>query len=344
MANKPRNRRKRSSIVYDVKTSLDAIDMIGQSKKEVRKEKIKGIHSLKQKDNSMSDCQNFAKWVRENHGVMNLKDVTEEHYRAYFVHLDNKGVSKGHKINVETSLRLLEEGYKKVSAGSKSDFKGFCTEKRLYTLGRDEALRNRCYERSEVEAIKENVSPEVAKAIDLMSELGLRVKESVNVRVEHFVQTEDGLRLVIPQNGGAGITKGGRFRDVPVQERFVEPLQRFLEGKEPTDKLVAVSYATVRKAVHRACKTAGIKQDGRGCHGFRHTYARERFKEFATVEQKAMMDRILENRAIGRKADYGIGEWNRALFESTRNIMNQVHSELGHGENRWRLAMVYLKD
>ncbi|WP_431812243.1 hypothetical protein [Lysinibacillus sp. FW12] len=43
-----RNSKARASIVHDVKTALDAIDMIGHSKKDARKEGIKGIHSLKQ--------------------------------------------------------------------------------------------------------------------------------------------------------------------------------------------------------------------------------------------------------------------------------------------------------
>ena len=41
-----------------------------------------------------------------------------------------------------------------------------------------------------MQLIRENCSKEVAKAVDLMREIGLRVKEAVNVRVEHFMPND----------------------------------------------------------------------------------------------------------------------------------------------------------
>ena len=344
---KSRNSRVRASIVHDVKEALNAIDMIGESKYTARKNGIKGIHSLKQKKNSMSDSQNFVKWVRAEYGIKKLSYVSEEHYRGYLTYLENKGVSKGHLINVETSLRLLENGHKKVIQNEKNDFEGFCTEKRIYRLERNEGLQNRSYTVNEINSIITYSSTEVAKAIELMSQLGLRVKEAVNIRVEHFIQKKDGCWQININDGnkagGAGITKAGRFREVEVPKEFTDTLECFLEGKKPVDRIVGVSYDTVRKGVNIACKKANIEQRGRGCHGFRHAYARKLFDTLASDEQKRMMNRVLDNRSIGRKADYGMVSKNdKELFLSTKSIMDQVHGELGHGKSRWRLAMVYL--
>lgn len=112
-------------------------------------------------------------------------------------------------INVETSLRLLEHGHKMAYKERESDFASFCTEKRLYVLERNESLQNRSYEHWEIDAIKENVSTEVSKAVDLMSQLGLRVKEAVNIRVEHFVAKNEGLQLIYLINKGLGLLKEG---------------------------------------------------------------------------------------------------------------------------------------
>lgn len=110
------------------------------------------------------------------------------------------------------------------------------------------------------------------------------------------------------------------------------------------DYLVAVTANTVSSGVNRACLKAGIHHAGRGCHGFRHSYARRRFRVLATTEQKEMMASILENRLQNRKADYGIlSAEQKQLYQETVAVMNQVHSELGHGENRWALALVYLQ-
>lgn len=335
----------RMSIVKEVSESIRAIDKIGQSKRMARQAGESGIHSKKQKQNTLSDCQNFAKWVRAEHGVKSLAGLNEQHYRAYIDHLAEKGLTKGHIQNVETSLRLLERGFKthlEHLGGVPEKFEGFCTVKRLTVLKKAENVQNRSYNVNEVEQIRANCSPEVQKAVDLMRGLGLRVKEAVNVRVEHFVHEADGWRLRIEQGGG--ITKGGRFRDLPVPASFEGRLQQLLQDKGQQERLVRVSQTTVRDGVHAACQKAQIKQASRGTHGFRHAYARERFGQMATAEHRQMMSRILDNRSIGRKSDYGIHQQDRQLYAETKQIMDKVHGELGHGANRWGLAMRYLKD
>ncbi|WP_369436075.1 hypothetical protein [Lysinibacillus fusiformis] len=57
------------------------------------------------------------------------------------------------------------------------------------------------------------------------------------------------------------------------------------------------------------------------------------------------MKRVLENRKIGRAADYGIlREHDKQLYAAAKEAMDQIHSELGHGKNRWALAMRYIGD
>lgn len=63
----------------------------------------------------------------------------------------------------------------------------------------------------------------------------------------------------------------------------------------------------------------------------------------AAPQHRQMMARILANRDIGRKSDYRIHEKDKQLYEETKQIIDKVHGELGHGANRWELAMRYLK-
>ena len=44
-----------------------------------------------------------------------------------------------------------------------------------------------------------------------MSQLGLRVKEAVNIRVEHFVAKNGGLQLNIPDKKGQELPREGDF-------------------------------------------------------------------------------------------------------------------------------------
>ena len=340
-------RRGRTSIVREVKESLDSIDKIGQSKRDAKKVGGSGIHSFKQKENTLSDCQNFVKWCRSVHGVKSISELNKGYYMKYIQYLNDKGISRGHQQNVETSLRLLEKGFKKRSerfddSSGSFRFKGFCPEKRLVNIKTGENVKNRAYLKQEVQVIRENCSLEVRKAVDLMHEIGLRVKEAANVRVEHFNKQDSKWYLKI--DDGAGITKGGRFRKLEIPMKFEKRMEQMITNKKPNECLVRVSTTTIRDGVNIACKKAGIIQNGRGTHGFRHAYARRRMAELASSDQMQMMERILTNRSVGRKADYGIlSERDKVVFSETKSIMDKIHSELGHGKNRWELAMRYLR-
>lgn len=338
-------RRGRKSIVREVSESLRAIDKIGESKRAARRAGDTGIHSTKQMSNTMSDAQNFAKWVRDEYKILSLNGVKQEHYKSYVAHLQSKGISNGHIRNIETSLRLLEKGVKKHSERPNSHLKhseGFCPEKRLVIYQRNENAQNRAYSSSEMAQIRMHCSPEVQKSVDLMQNLGFRVRESVNVRVEHFVRDQEGWHVRIEK--GAGITKGGRHREIPVPKEFEARLEHLLQNKSPGQRIVAVTETTVRDGVNAACKKAGVEQNNRGTHGYRHAYARSRMEQLSTPAHQQMMARILENRESNRKADYGILKMeDKQLYQETKEVMDKIHGELGHGKDRWELAVRYLK-
>lgn len=336
----------KKSIVFDVKMCLKEIDRIGESKREARNRGESGmIHSLKQKEHTMSASQNFVKWVRSQYGIKRLYEVTEQHYVAYLGYLEMKGTTSGHRRNVETALRHLQNGLNARLNRFGREEVYFVPDKRVTKYERP-FVKNRAYSDEEYHELLLNLSESVRDAVMLMRVLGLRVKEAANIRVEHF-KFNNGWVLHIDK--GSGVTKGGRFRSLTVPIHFYKDLERMIEGKNLNETLVEVKVDTIRKAVNRGLKKAGINQEGRGCHGFRHAYARERLihlmKEKKIEGAMEMLQRILENRENGKLADYGVfTPKDKALFFAVREVVNQVHSDIGHGEDRWDLAMVYMKD
>lgn len=338
--------RGKSSIVFDVKNAINEIDRIGQSKRDLRKTGQHGIHSLKQKKETISACQNFAKWVRKEHGVKRIYDLREEHYREYIADMKSRNLSNGHIMNVETALRHLQKGMNARSERFNRDKVVFIPKKRLIS---SEGLKtqNRSYSDEEYLKILKHSSKHAQTGIKLMRHLGLRVREATNVEVQHFKQ--NGEKWVLKIENGSGITKGGRFREVPVPKHFEKDLVQVMKDKSKDDRLVPVKTDTLRKSVNRACKKANVVQAGRGTHGFRHLYSRERidqlFKQKGIIDTGPnMLERILENRENGRKADYSIfTEKDKRLYLEVKQVVDQVHSELGHGKDRWDLAMVYMK-
>jgi hypothetical protein len=340
--------RGKSSIVHDVKTAINELDRIGQSKRELRKEGKHGIHSLKQKQETLSVAQNYVKWTRSEFEVKRIYDLKEEHYRAYMDYLEREKRSVGHRRNVETALRHLQKGMNLRSEKFGKEKVTFIPEKRVTDWREVKKPTDRSYSKEEYQKILNKLPINSRDAVKLCREMGLRVREAVRVEVQHF--QPDGLggwKLKIDK--GSGITKGGRFREVPVSERFKGELERMMNGKQRNEKLISVKRDTVRRAVNKACKETGIKQNDRGTHGFRHAYSRERieqlFKERGITEAgREMIDRVMRNRDVGRLANYGIfSECDKALFEQVKEVIDIVHSEIGHGKDRWDLAAVYMQ-
>ena len=274
--------------------------------------------------------------------------LIQEHYKAYIGHLEQQGRSAGHRQNVETALKHLQRGLNVRSERFGKEPVVFVPERRLTAPSASEGVSNRSYSNEEVKRLLKHVPATTADAVKLMRGLGFRVREAANVRAEHFVQKETGgWHVQIDQ--GAGITKGGRFRHFDVPKPFERELERILEGRQPEERLVPVQVDTIRQAVSKGLKTAGIEQNRRGCHGFRHAYARERisvlFQECGLGDGgHTMMQRVLENRIEGKPADYGIlTATDRRLYAKVRDVMDRVHAEIGHGANRWDLAMRYMK-
>jgi len=335
----------KSSIVFDVKMCLKEIDLIGESKRDFRLSGVKAIHSLKQMEHTVSASQNFVKWVRDGFGVKRIYELKVDHYEKYLGYLEQEGRSIGHRQNVETALRHLQLGLNARSLRFGKTNVTFVPQKRLTPYTRP-MVKDRSYSQQEYELLLKYLPNTTRDAVMLMYELGLRVKEAANIRVEHFIQSNGKWQVFIEK--GDGITKGGRFRHLDVPNHFTKDLERMLLGKPSSAQLVSIKLDTIRKSVSTGLKKAGIEQDRRGCHGFRHAYARSRLqilmREKTINKGEEMLQRILENRLVGRVADYGIfSPLDKSLFSEVREVVNQVHSEIGHGKDRWDLAMVYMK-
>ncbi|WP_344351063.1 hypothetical protein, partial [Catellatospora coxensis] len=221
------------SIVSQVMGAIEKVDAIGKSKKDFREKGLKGIHSHKQKEDCKSIGVNFAKWAREEHGVKKLHQITPEHYKSYIEKLENEGLSKGYIRNVETSIRLVNHGFDKISSERGFDSVTFTTKERLIAPAeRGENVQDRSYSNTEISNAYSKMSSNVQNAVKLMRGLGLRGAEVANIRVEHF----KGDKLVIER--GEGITKGGRERVVPIPERMRSDIKNMVQGKEATERVI----------------------------------------------------------------------------------------------------------
>ena len=305
------------------------IDMIGKSKREARKLGIKGIHSYKTKKEVLKISKQFANWARSERGIKNLHDLTEQDYKDF---LDSKShTTLDYRRGIETHLRLLQEGLNKRAERFGKEKVQFVTEKRLIApRNRLEGVSDRSMGLGDINTLKSNLSPNVRNAVELMHNMGLRVSGSVSVKVSD-VNFEKGVISVTE--------KGGKYREVPIPQGFEKTLAEMIKGKEPAEKLVNITARAVQNEVNKVCKKLGIQNTG--THAFRHTYARNRVDQLMTKEEKDLFQKCISRYVENKPFDYGVK--NRRLYNSMKSKMDQIHGELGHGKNRFDLAVRYMR-
>lgn len=321
----------RGSIVYQVDTCITQVDKIGTSKREARKQGIKNtIHGKKDKNEVRKISRQFVKWARFNHDVKNMHDLTEEHYRDFLK--EKSHLSLGYQRSIETNLRSLQEGLKRYSERHDIKYNDFIPEKRLIApANRLEGVSDRSVSLKDINAIKANVSENVRNSIELMHNMGFRVSGSVSIKVEN-INFDKGIVSVIE--------KGGRYREVSIPQGFEKTLAGMIEGKESHERLVPIKPGTVSDAVKKASEKLNVK-NYTGTHAFRHTYARNRVNELMTKNEMDLFQRCLSQYATGKDFNYGVHD--RELYNSMKSKMDQVHKEIGHGNNRFDLALRYMR-
>lgn len=320
------------SIINDVNMSVRFADKIGQSKKGFRKNGDDHfIHSHAQKKKVLQVGKEFANFCRDNYNVKKLHDVTEEHYRHFLA--TKSETTLGHQRNVETALQQLQKGLQERAIEYNKEPTFFMTERIVPSAERAENVNDRSYTTEEIEKVKAGVSENSKVAIELMKNTGMRVSEACSVEVQNI----DFERSVVSVVG-----KGGLYREIPLKNDFRGYLERLTENMDKHERLVK----TTAKTVSNDCKRVAVKQDIKnwsGTHGFRHSYARNEVERLMTQDEKQMFERCIENYADGKRFDYAVRTEQRELYDSMKEKMDEIHKNLGHGKNRFDLALRYMK-
>jgi len=126
--------------------------------------------------------------------------------------------------------------------------------------------------RQEVHALLKHMRQPVARMVSLLLYgCGLRVSEATHLRAEHIDRPR---RVLTVRNG-----KRGKDRCLPLPQRLLDALTDYWRQHRPKcwlfpDRrgLKPIPRATVRQAIYRAAKDAGL-QKRPSCHTLRHCFA-----------------------------------------------------------------------
>src|SRR5690625_2172832 len=319
------------SIINDVHQAIKFADKIGQSKKTFRENgKHNFIHSKSQKEKATRIGKEFANFCRENYGVRKLHNANEQHYRHFLA--TKIDTTNGHQRNIETALQQIQKGLQERAGKYDKEFKPFMTERLVPAIKRCEGVSDRSYTPQEIENIKKGgVTDNTKIAIEIMQNTGMRVHEAVAVKVENINFERDYVAIV---------GKGGLYREIPLENDFKGYLERLTENMSEHEQLVKTDKITVSDNCKKIADKVRVK-NWTGTHGFRHSYARNEINEKMTTEEKELFHKCLDNYASGKQFDYAVRD--KELYNSMKDKMDQVHKQLGHGENRFDLALRYMR-
>ncbi len=271
------------SPVYQVNKALNRIFHPGTSR---HKEKAAGrdtgrIYGIRTMKTYVEDGSRFAKWVKKEYGIRDIRKITPEMARAYIDRLAALDRSGGYIGRIKAALGKLSEALH----GTRWD---------LGTAWHSDRRPDRAYSATDARRIYQDMGNnardrQVGDVAQLQTIGGLRVSEAAQLRGRDI----DVERCTLHLERG---TKGGRVREVKLAEKYRPYLQELKDQAENhQDGCVFKGRGSladrVERAVNAACKRLGIKD--RGTHAFRGTFANTRYQQYIASDKTELQARRL---------------------------------------------------
>lgn len=336
---------------YQAKQLIKSHSRIGFSKLKDRESGIKGIHSYAAYNKTLGEVKRFTDYVKEKYKINRLNMIKREHAIDYLKFKEEQGLKYGSLKNIETSLRHLSDVMKRDE--NYRVLEVLMPDKRIYptkaaNVETERLERSYTVEQADrvIKLLEASKKQEEANAVYLARYTGLRADEVCKIEARHFVYDDktDKYSICIEKNDLSRVTKGNRYRNIEIDSVHTKRIESMLNDKLPDERLINLDSEALSVAVLRVKRQENIALNIESMHGFRHTFARERFIQLSkgSEEQQDMINRIVDNLYEGRRANYGVKEEEKDIYNSTKHTMDCVHEELGHGQSRWYLAMRYL--
>ena len=285
---------KLGSPAYQVTSALNQVFAPGEPRHQDKKRGLAEarIYSFGTIRAYVEDCTRFAKWARERYGAKDIRALTPEMARTYIDGLAANERSGGYLGRIKSAIGKLSV----VLHGERWD---------LGPGWHSDQHPERAYSPDDARRIVADLrgharDPQVADVAELQRIGGLRRREAVQLRAGDIDPARCTLHLV---RG----TKGGRVREVRVDPKhgnYLKALKQRAERKGDGHIFRGRGSLGRRteRALDEACRRLGI--DDHGTHGFRRTFAQERYREYRSEgsTDKEARKRLTQDLGHGRIA------------------------------------------
>jgi hypothetical protein len=273
---------------------------LGQSKREQRENSdYKGenkhnvsnqVHTIDQLNNIKRELTNFGKYVKDKHGIKEIKNMTAEHLKEYLTNrVTEDNLSKRYTSNLFSYFRksTLLDGV---------NFKATELDK-IKTSIREQAKENiqstRAYTAKEEKKIFDNINPKYKEPIEFLRETGTRAGTITNIKFidktkneltnpKHFdkflkqekeslgLKGQDKLSFITKDNSFVYVEKGGKMNTREnLSQATIDKIKNYQK-----DGVYQVSYDTLLYNYKTAIEQAGLDYRG-GLHSLRHSAIQE---------------------------------------------------------------------
>ncbi len=266
------------------------------------------IYSYSERENLMKTGVQLTNFIKENYpGVKLVREINENITRDFMVSkidICRQSTLDQYRSRLNKIEHLINGRYKT------ADVK-FGNLKITSALGQDK-LRCSAMDKMHYKAIMDSSISSNSKGrfgVEIARTWGLRVAEVTNIKVKDINIEEKTLHI--------HQSKGGRSRDLPIEEKHMQIIERMLLNREENDRVVTIKEDSINRWLGRELEKNGIRDynaEKTGVHCIRKMVAQERYNEF-------------------RDEGY------------TRNESRDMTSEyLGHGEDREELMKEYVEN
>lgn len=258
--------------------------------------------SYKTKERYFEAYKRFLKFAGDEFALQKLSNISGKHLSAYISHMQNIGYSAS---TIKTDLAAIRFWHDRIPAAKYTLPLNceFCLERRKF-LGTDRTWSNAEFNRMIAECRKAGREDYVA-CIILARYAGLRLHEALRIDSAAARKAlKDGFITV---KG-----KGGKVREVPINESIRIELEKFLKitpaGHKlfvPQNKPTHIVKTELQQFIlsHRSKVVDERRKSPLTFHGLRHTYAAELYTSLLNSGAKENEAKLTVSRLLGHERE-----------------------------------------
>lgn len=277
-------------------------------------------NSYKTNADAKNNLASFAKYLKDEHSIKDLRKLEHSHVESYAAHLLER---------YETGAVGADRITNQLSHVNQAIKNARCDQK-LRVTGRDAgfpnksgiALEDRSVSQHAHNTVKNQLSERLASQIELQRCFGLRFKESSLINAQSVLEQAKADGCVTIVDG----TKGGRDREIPItsQEQIVAlEAAAAIQGEWRSMVPADLSFAQYQDRCYDAVRHHDFK-----FHGERHAYAHNRYHQITGAQSALQAGVEHKDRHAYLAEKLNVSKAEAKEIDHTARM--QISNELGH--------------